>query len=122
LGNPISPSKINETLEYNKTYSWRVKVWNDNGDSDWTIGPTITTIPHPYPAANFYSMPNKPQIGDNVRFCSVEDSDCPSSGGSLSIFYDTTHPELRSWTWNFTFVGGGAYSTTTSNPFPIKSN
>ena len=64
-------------LDYNTTYSWRLRVW-DSFDkmSDWEWGADFSTPLHVYPDVNFEWIPSNPSQGEFVQLCSVQEVDC----------------------------------------------
>jgi hypothetical protein len=73
---------------YNRTYYWRVRVW-DRGDnmSDWSLVDSFTTPVHAYPDADFSWDPPAPSLLEKVDFF-----DESSAASSLNI---------DSWSWTF---------------------
>lgn len=107
---PTSPS----SFDYNKTYYWRVRVWDNNGGvSNWAQGQFSTPI-HGYPEPDFIWIPLRPSIGEFAQFCATEqgglcisdESDCYNIlGNKISCSGNT-------FVW--TFPAGSEFSTTTS--------
>jgi hypothetical protein len=73
-------------LSLNKTYYWRLNVW-DSRDlaSSWTLGPNFTTPAHAYPTPNFEWFPDIPTVGGDTLF-----SDRSTAYGGASV---------ASWQW-----------------------
>jgi PKD repeat protein len=101
LSNPASrclsgsQSYLSTKLAYNKTYFWKLTVWDNNDNqSDLTSGPDFTTIPHPYPLPDFEWSPVRPAAKEIIQM------------KDLTAFYDN-NPSERNWAWDF---GDGAQS------------
>lgn len=76
------------TLSFNATYYWRVRVW-DNNDlvSEWAEGPTYISPAHAYPAPSFSFSPQNPTIGGITRFF---DQSTSAEGTTINV-----------WRWRF---------------------
>jgi hypothetical protein len=84
-----SQSYISNKLAYDKTYSWKLTVWDDKDNkSEITSGPNFTTIPHPYPLPAFKWTPTRPSAKELMQ---LQDQ---------TNFYDSK-PTSRSWDWDF---------------------
>ncbi len=75
-----TPGVGSNQLAYNKTYSWRVRVWDNhpsspNSISDWVYGVNFTTPIHIYPTPMFDWSP-KLIIQDQLIQFSSEISEC----------------------------------------------
>jgi hypothetical protein len=71
-------------LAYNTTYSWRVRVWdNDNATSSWANS-SFVTEPHAYPNPNFTWTPSSPYVNEVVTF--IDQSTC--SGGCTDRLWE----------------------------------
>lgn len=84
---------------YNLTYYWRVKVWDNaatSAESDWTSGPSFSTPLHAYPKPDFIWVPDKPKIDGPVNFTDKS----IAYGGAV----------IASWQWTF------------ENAVPVSSN
>lgn len=85
-------------LGYNKTYYWRIKVYDSTGlDSGWILGPTFSTEKHLYPKANFSWSPSEPAVNSNTSFsdtsvCYNSSNQTASCLGSVRVwtFLDAT--------------------------------
>ncbi len=88
---------IGERLEWNISYNWQVKVW-DNSDepSDWAIGSFFITAVHYYPDTDFSWLPESPAAEEFIEFT------------DQTTYYD----EATSWNWNF----GDGNTSTEQNP------
>ena len=78
------------TLEFNKTYSWTVNVWDNNQNqlsSGMVNGSDFTTIKHAAPAIAFSWSPNRPAKDEQVIFT---DTTAVSGGASKTT-----------WQWSF---------------------
>jgi PKD repeat protein len=76
-------------LSYNRTYYWRLMVW-DTTDlaSVWISGSPFSTPVHQYPTINFSWLPQSPMASEVVQFT---DESTIYGGASKS-----------SWSWKFT--------------------
>jgi len=68
------------TLDFNKTYYWRIKLWDSQGsESGWfTSSQTLSTPAHAYPNVDFTFSPDKPGAGDKVEFFGQTDASSPN--------------------------------------------
>lgn len=88
-------------LDYNKTYYWRVKVWDERDlESNITSGETFTTYKHEFPNVSFDWSPDDPNVNEDVSF----DDTTSVSGGAT----------IASHLW--TFEQGTCSDTTIANP------
>lgn len=86
-------------LQYNHTYYWRVKAWNNSGVvSAWSSAQNITTPHNAYPTANFNWDPENPKSSELVQFADQS----TGYSGNLST--------------NWSFEGGTPPSSTSQNP------
>ncbi|MDP3731355.1 MAG: PKD domain-containing protein [bacterium] len=95
-------------LQYNKTYNFHVRVWNDFNQpspsgSTWSAPTTWDTPKHAYPTADYTFSPASPQSGSAVQFT---DQTTFSGGGT------------RAWAWNF----GDGNTATQQNPSHAFTN
>lgn len=90
----VGGNEIDDLL-YNKTYFWRVKVWESNPlggglnlDSGWVVGPDYQTIAHPGPYTDFTFFINSPDVSffDNAI--------CYDNNGLAAC---------QSWNWDFDY-------------------
>lgn len=97
--NNSTPSITITNLEYNKTYYWRIKVWDSRGAvSDWTVAPlSFTTSVHAWPTPSFTWVPQTTGIGEDVQFTDT------SSGQGID-------------TWSWSFQDGTPSTSTVYNP------
>ena len=88
-------------LNYNNTYYWRLKVWDNNGaGSNWISGPNFTTPVHAYPSIDFSWAPQIPSINEDVSF--TDQSTIYGGASKLS--------------WSWTFQDGSPASSSQQNP------
>ena len=87
-------------LEFNKTYYWRLKVWDSKGaESSWiTASQTLITPKHAYPDPDFTWQPQKPGLDEEVQFTDL------SQGSTIIV------------KWSWTFEDGSPSSSNTKNP------
>lgn len=79
------------TLDFNKTYSWTVKVWDNNSNqlsSGAINGLNFSTIKHAAPAVLFSWAPTRPAKDEQVTFT----DGTTVSGGSLKSSFLWTFP------------------------------
>jgi len=97
----ISPDEETDKITYNKTYYWRVKVWDAQGaDSGWVNGGQFKPATHQYPLADFTWQPEYPAVDEEVKF-----QDKSQAFGGFSI---------ASYAW--TFENGNPASSVEKNP------
>ncbi len=87
-----------------KTYYWRVRVYDENGTSSWATS-TFTTKKNCYPYSGFTISPLNPTVDVVVTF--NNNSTCYSAGGCSSYFWD---------------LGNGITSTTSGSPTTTYSS
>ncbi|MDP2909641.1 MAG: PKD domain-containing protein, partial [bacterium] len=88
-------------IEFDETYYWRLKVWDDKGgESDWISGTSFTTDSR-WPNPDFTPNPANPKLGDEVEFTN-----------------DTTHCSPCGYSWDF----GDGVSDISKNPSHIFSS
>jgi hypothetical protein len=88
-------------LAYNRTYYWRVKVWDSGGlDSGWVNGANFATPVHAYPSPNFIWTPISLTTNQQASFT----DQTVAYGGST----------IRRWQWVFT--DGTPASAVIANP------
>jgi len=85
-----SQAYISNKLAYGKTYSWKLTVWDNEGNQSEEISApvTFTTIPHAYPYPGFKWTPTRPSAKELMQ---LQDQ---------TTFYDSK-PASRSWDWDF---------------------
>jgi len=107
---------ISGKLEYNTTYYWRIKVYDDESDSGWVYygdtptmpGNTFTTESHRYPNVDFSWDPSNPSIDEETMFT---DETTVYGGATISswfwVFPDGTPATSgdQNPTVEFSFVG-----------------
>lgn len=99
-------------LGYNKTYYWRVKVYDSRGlDSGWVSGPSFSTEKHLYPSPNFSWSPSTPAVDADTSFSDT--SVCYDSENRVASCLGTA----RSWTFL-----DATPATSSANPAVIKFN
>ena len=107
---PASPS----SFDYNTTYYWRIKAWdNRGGESEW-VESQFTTIEHETPDIDFTWTPLRPSRGEFAQFCAtVEAGVCVSD---VSKCYNALGQQISCsgniFAW--TFPPGTEFSTTTT--------
>jgi PKD repeat protein len=88
-------------LNWGTTYYWRLMVWDSHdATSTWINGPSFTTPSHSYPVIDFSWDPQRPIVGQVVKFT---DTSTVYGGATKS-----------SWYW--TFQNGNPSSSTNQNP------
>ncbi|MCX5784001.1 MAG: PKD domain-containing protein [Elusimicrobia bacterium] len=84
-----SNAYVAQTLLYNKTYSWELKIWdNDDNGSVFVSGPPINTIRYSYPTPEFDWNPKTILAKDLITFTAY----------STSTFHN---PGNGTWEWDF---------------------
>jgi len=74
---------ISNNLDWGKTYSWQVRVKDNQGNwSDWSDSNSFTMPAHAYPWPDFSHSPQNPSIGEIVTF--IQDDSTPAQ----SLCYD----------------------------------
>lgn len=64
-----------DEIGFNKTYYWRVKVTDTQGnDSGWENGVPFTTTPHPWPSPAFTPSPSPTVLSNNTAQVNFTDS------------------------------------------------
>lgn len=108
---PASPS----AFTYNKTYYWRVKVWDNrcNGESEW-VSSSFATPQHKYPEPVFTWTPSRPSKGEFAQFCATQEPGVCES--DISKCYNVSGQQIscNSAQFLWTFPSGTEFSTTTS--------
>jgi hypothetical protein len=88
-------------LNWGTTYYWRLKIWDSkDNSSDWIYGSSFTTPSHSYPVIDFSWDPQRPIVGQVVKFT------------DNSIVYGGA--KKSSWYW--TFQNGNPSASTNQNP------
>jgi len=108
---PASPS----SFDYNTTYYWRVKAWDNRGGVSAWVESQFTTIQHECPDVDFDWAPLRPSRGEFAQFCStIEGGVCTSD---VSKCYNALGQQISCsgniFVW--TFPPGTEFSTTTSS-------
>ncbi|MEK7482572.1 MAG: PKD domain-containing protein [Patescibacteria group bacterium] len=94
-GKVLSPSasyahNSSRDLVYNKTYFWRVMVWDsENEASQWFSGQAFVTPKHAYPYVDFVWSPIRPLIGQAIQFSDKTVYSAPASAWQWSFGDDT---------------------------------
>lgn len=89
------------SLDFNKRYNWRIKVWDSNGaESSWTYGPAFSTPLHAYPKIKFNWLPKTP--GQNEKVSVTDESLVFGKAGKSK--------------WEWTFEGGNPERSAEQNP------
>ncbi len=102
---PSGGSVGSDTLGYNTTYYWRVKVKDSQGnDSGWIQGPPFSLPYHAWPWPRFTFEPENPTAGEEVRF--TDQSVCYTGPSSSPV--PCKNVPATSYLWNF---GDGNTST-----------
>ncbi|MCF7835727.1 MAG: PKD domain-containing protein [Candidatus Marinimicrobia bacterium] len=94
-------------VDYNATYYWRVKVWDDQGGvSNWIYPGTATfsSLEHRFPAPSFTWSPQEPSSGEDVDF---------TDG---SVCYDSLGGVVDCVSWQWTFEDATPLSSSLQNP------
>ena len=95
------PGWIRDNLNWNKTYSWQVKVKDDQGNwSEWSDLNYFTMPVHAYPWVDFDWSPERPSVNEVVQF--IDQSEV--YGGAIKF----------SWAW--TFQHGNPPDSNLQNP------
>lgn len=70
---------IGAELNYNSTYYWWVRVYDDKGNnSGWVAGPSFQTASHPWPWPEFTIQPENPIAEELITF--IDNSKCYDPG------------------------------------------
>lgn len=92
-------------LQFNKTYYWRVKVWDKKGgESNWIQAPssqTLVTPLHAYPDPDFTFEPKRPRELQSVQLT------------------DQSYSPVQIVRWSWTFQDGNPPTSTKQNPTVI---
>ena len=98
----IDPLSRYGSIDFNNTYSWRIRVWGSSGSvSDWVNGANFSTASHRWPNASFTASPTNTLPNRDVVF--TNNSTCYNIAGSSVA--------CGSYLWNF---GDGATSNATN--------
>ncbi len=93
------------TLAYNTTYYWRVRVWDNQGNnSGWVQGTAFSTPQHAWPWPRFTFEPETPTAGEQVKF--TDQSLCYTSPSGSAV--PCKNVPAASYAWTF---GDGQTST-----------
>ena len=89
-------------LDYNKSYYWRLMVWDASGDSSsWISGPTLRTPRHRYPRIDFTWEQVDTESGKAIRF------------KDQSTVFNSV---VTNWFWEFE---DGSPDSVTGQPNPV---
>ena len=87
-----SYSYSTNALSLNKTYYWRLMVWDSRGfSSSWITGQSFSTPSHAYPTADFTWFPNLPAIGQEILFMDKS----RAYGGAIIVSWNWTIPDAN---------------------------
>jgi hypothetical protein len=101
-------SPVSGILEFNKTYYWRVKVWDKLDESPWAQGSSFATPVHTFPAPDFTWSPASPSGQEEIQFCSrAQTGVCPSNIATFA-----SGSTNQSFSWNF----GDTGTSSSQNP------
>jgi len=65
----VVSSYQSDKLQYNKTYYWWVRLWDNQGNnSGWQYAGSFTTAHHAYPYVSFTWNPEEPTVEEVVQF------------------------------------------------------
>jgi hypothetical protein len=82
-------------LDWNKTYYWRLKIWDShNLESDWIYGGSFVTPRHSYPKVDFNWVPANPRVGEEVQFYGTSTA---YGGATINL-------------WQWTFQDGSTFT------------
>ena len=117
--NSISGATPSGVFAYNKTYYWRLMVWDSAGvASSWAVAPSSFTTPkHKYPLVDFSWLPNPPLANEQVQF--FDKSKCYGIGN-----VEVPCPLSNAWFWvvpDADFVASKGSSNASKNPW-VKFN
>ncbi|MDD5738718.1 MAG: hypothetical protein PHY72_02200 [Candidatus Pacebacteria bacterium] len=105
-------------LAYNRTYKWRIMVWDSNGGaSDWVYGVNFTTPIHASPTPNFTWTPLTIVKDQEIQFCSMQQAGVCFN--NASVCYGASAPLCTGANFLWTFPPGIVFvtgSNTTANP------
>ena len=121
------------TLSWNRTYYWRLKVWDSQGtpSTDWIVyqdntppPESFTTASHSYPSPNFTPSPQNPAADEVVTF--IDSSKCYSAPGNVD--YNCTTSAATQYQWDFnnngivdsTYKGNATTTYSTTNSYTVK--
>lgn len=111
-------------LSFNTSYSWKVKVWdNQDAESEWSDWNFFATDPR-WPEPDFAESwcPEEPDIGEEIQFCSVfEEGICEQ--GFCSDMTSSADDKTRcrgapcvKWEWDFDIAKGAKVDSKEKNP------
>ncbi len=120
-------------LNYNSTYYWRVKVWDNSSISMASLGSGgvcgewkcdlnqfITTPLHAYPSVNFGWLPESPKVSEEVQF---NNTSTPVAGVTWEWDLNSPSNKCGSPSYHVTSgPGGNSDNTTDWNPVYIYSD
>ena len=123
----VTPDSVENKLDYDTHYYWRVRVWDENDatSTDWGYGPEFDTEAHIYPNPDFDWSPSSPTGEEIVQFCSIEELGvCPQD---LSTCYKgdpipfpplPPSPSCGGKTFSWSFPAGTEFATGSSATSP----
>jgi len=81
-------------LEYNKTYQWSVKVYNENGESSWIISNNNIVMPaYPYPDVTDKWSFGSPRFTPGTKVGTINNAICYDA--------DQNQVDCTSWLWTY---------------------
>lgn len=103
-------------LNYNTTYWWRVRVWDNNGSqSQWSAVSSFTTSPHAWPRPDFSWLPQTPSKDEITQFCSTQQAPwCPNPGASRCFAVGGSEVPCSGETFLWTFPAQTDFTSPTS--------
>ncbi|MCK4781560.1 hypothetical protein KAS79_01375 [Candidatus Parcubacteria bacterium] len=100
-----SGAVIGTQLDYNKTYYWWAKVYDDQGnDSGWAAGLSFDTPDHPWPWPDFTHSPQNPGVGEIVIF--TDESQCWTTGIPASVPCKNLGSTSYGWDFDYNYNPG----------------
>jgi len=107
---PASPS----SFDYNTTYYWRIKTWdNRGGESEWVQGQFVT-IQHEIPDVDFTWTPLRPSRGEFAQFCAIAEAGVCASDVAKCYNILGQRISCSGNIFSWTFPPGTVFSTTTT--------
>jgi hypothetical protein len=96
------------TLNYNKTYTWTLTVWDTYDVSNVIppLSPDIVTKDHEFPYVEFSWIPANPTVGETIKMI------------DQSHAHDV--PPTKSWAWSF--PGGTPANSNQASPTVVYGN
>lgn len=116
LGHTIEsyPSVNPGAFDYNTTYYWGIKAWDNRGGVSDLVESQFTTIEHECPDIDFTWTPLRPSSGEFAQFCATAEAGVCAS--DVSKCYNALDQQISCsgniFAW--TFPAGTEFSTTTT--------